>query len=109
MKSTDIARKDRDLRRARKREEVLARKGAKDSRTVGDFINEFADLFFHDGVRIYNISSSEDILFLLEDMKEEVPEKQWNNVLKKAVKKTKVSEKDSALEELRSLGEIAPD
>lgn len=109
MKSTDIARKDRDLRKARKKEEVLARKGMKGSRSVGDYINELADLFFHDGTKIYNISSSEEILLLLEEMKEEIPEKQWNNALRKAVKKTKVTEKDAALEELRSMGEIAPD
>lgn len=109
MKSTDIARKDRDLRKARKKEEVLARKGEKAARSVGDYINELADLFFHDGNKIYNIESSEEILLLLEEMKEEIPEKQWNNALRKAIKKTKVSEKDSALEELRSMGEINPD
>ena len=109
MKSTDIARKDRDLRKARKREEVLARKGTKDARSVGDYINELADLFFHDGNKIYNIESSEEILLLLEEMKEEIPEKQWNNVLRKSIKKTKVSEKDAALEQLRDMGEIDPD
>ena len=87
MKSTDIARKDRDLRKARKKEEVLARKGTKDARSVGDYINELADLFFHDGNKIYNIESSEEILLLLEEMKEEIPEKQWNNVLRKSIKK----------------------
>ncbi|OQY35679.1 MAG: hypothetical protein B6241_00360 [Spirochaetaceae bacterium 4572_59] len=109
MKSTDIARKDRELRKSRKKEEVLVRKGVKDARSVGDYINELADLFFHDGNKIYNIESSEEILLLLEEMKEEIPEKQWNNALRKAIKKTKVSEKDSALEELRSMGEISSD
>ena len=109
MKSTDIARKDRDLRKARKKEEILARKGTKESRTVGDYINELTDLFFHDGKKIYNIESSEEIFELLEEMKEEIPEKQWNNALRKAIKKTKVSEKESALNELRSMGEIDPD
>ena len=109
MKSTDIARKDRDLRKARKKEEVLARKGTKAARSVGDYINELADLFFHDGNKIYNIESSEEILLLLEEMKEEIPEKQWNNVLRKSIKKTKVSEKDIALEQLRGMGEINPD
>ncbi len=109
MKSTDIARKDRDLRKARKKEEILARKGTRDARSVGDYINELADLFFHDGNKIYNIESSEEILLLLEEMKEEIPEKQWNNVLRKSIKKTKVSEKDAALEQLRGMGEIDPD
>ena len=81
----------------------------KENRTVGDFINELSDLFFFDAEKIYNISSSEDILMLLEELKEEQPEKQWNNILRKAVKKTKVKQKDAALTELQELGEIAPD
>ncbi len=106
MKSTDLARKDRELKRARKKQEVLQRKMERDSRSVGDYINELAGLFFHDAEKIYNINSSEDILILLEDMKEELPEKQWNNVLKKAVKKTKVKQKDPAVKELQELGDI---
>ncbi len=106
MKSTDIARKDRDLKKAKKREEVLARKQSKEGRTVGDFINELSDLFFHDGNKIYNIESSDEILLFLEEMKEEVPEKQWTNVLRKAIKKTKVKEKDSAFEQLCMMGDI---
>jgi ATP-dependent protease HslVU (ClpYQ) peptidase subunit len=48
-------------------------------------------------------------MMLLEELKEEQPEKQWNNILRKAVKKSKVKQKDAALTELRELGEIAPD
>jgi len=109
MKSTDIARKDRDLKKARKKEEMLARKGDRPDRSVGDFINELHGLFFFDSEKIYNISSSEEILDLLEEMKEEVPEKQWNNVLRKAIKKSKVAQKDVALTELREMGEIDAD
>ncbi|MDC7233415.1 MAG: hypothetical protein PQJ58_09285 [Spirochaetales bacterium] len=109
MKSTDLARKDRDLKKARKKQEVLQRKMDKSDRTVGDFINELADLFFHDDKKIYNIASSEDILILLEELKEEQPEKQWNNVLRKAVKKTRVKEKNAALAELREMGDIPED
>jgi len=106
MKSTDMARKDRDLRKARKKEEVLARKMAKSSKTVGDYINELNDLFFHDGTKIYNIEMSEEILELLEDMKLELEEKNWINVIKKAVKKSGVKEKNSAIEQLKEMGEI---
>ena len=108
MKSTDLARKDRDLKKARKKQEVLERKMEKGERSVGDFINELADLFFHDADKIYNINSSEDILMLLEEMKEEQPDKQWNNVLRKAVKKTKIKQKDAAVSELQALGDIDP-
>lgn len=109
MKSTDLARKDRDLKKARKKEEVLQRKMEKAARSVGDYINELADLFFHDDKKIYNIESSEDIMMLLEEMKEELPEKQWNNVLRKSIKKTKIKEKDAALNELRAMGDISDD
>jgi len=106
MKSTDLARRDREIKKARKREMVLERKGQRENRTPGDFINEFAELFFHDTERIYNIEMSEDILMLLEEMKEELPEKQWPNVIRKSVKKTKVKQKDEAVSQLAGLGEI---
>jgi len=106
MKSTDLARKDRDLKKARKKQELLERRGNKKDRTVGDFINDLSDLFFHDHQKIYNINTSEEIMMLLEDMKEDQPQKQWNTVLKKAIKKTKVAEKDAALLELQELGDI---
>ncbi|MDC7240315.1 MAG: hypothetical protein PQJ50_08140 [Spirochaetales bacterium] len=109
MKSTDLARKDRDLKKARKKQEVLERKMDKAERSVGDFINELEELFFYDAQKIYNISSSEDIMMLLEELKEEQPEKQWNNILRKAVKKTKIKEKDLALKELREMGDIPED
>ena len=106
MKSTDMARKDRDLRKSRKKEEVLARKMEKGAKSVGDYINELNDLFFHDGTKIYNINVSEEILDLLEEMKEELEEKNWINVIKKAVKKSGVKEKASAIAELQEIGEI---
>ncbi len=109
MKSTDLARKDRDLKKARKKQDVLERKMDKGERSVGDFINELEGLFFYDAQKIYNINSSEDIMMLLEELKEEHPEKQWNNVLRKAIKKSKVKEKDLALTELRELGDIPED
>lgn len=105
MKSTDLARKDRDLRKSRKRQQVLERKGQRDARSPGDYINLFVETFFYDHIKIYNIES-EDMLQLLDEMKEELPVKQWSNVLKKAVKKTQVKEKDSALDMLASLGDI---
>jgi hypothetical protein len=49
---------------------------------------------------------SDEILFLLEEMKEEQPEKQWENIINKAVKKTKVKQKDEAIEALKEIAEI---
>lgn len=109
MKSTDLARRDREIKKAQKREMVLERKGQRESRTAGDYINLFVENFFFDAEKIYNINMSEEILELLEELKEELPEKQWPNVLRKAVKKTKVKQKDEALQELSSLGDISLD
>lgn len=109
MKSTDLARRDREIKKARKREMVLERKGQRDSRTPGDYINEFVEAFFYDDQKIYNIEMSEDILVLLEDMKEELPEKQWANVIRKSVNKTKVKARDEAVNQLADLGEISMD
>ena len=106
MKSTDMARKDRDLRKSRKKEDVLARKMEKGEKSVGDYINELNGLFFHDGTKIYNIEMSEEILDLLEEMKIELEEKNWMNVIRKAVKKSGVKEKEPAIQQLKEMGEI---
>lgn len=106
MKSTDLARRDREIKKARKREDVLERKGQREARSPGDFINEFHDNFFFDAEKIYNIEMSEEIMMLIEEMKDELPEKQWPSVLRKAVKKTKVKQKDEAVNLLADLGEI---
>ncbi len=106
MKSTDLERRDREIKKAKKRQMILERKGQRDARTPGDYINLFEEAFFFDTKKIYNIEMSEDILMLLEEMKEELAEKQWANVIRKAVKKTKVEQKDEAIKQLADLAEI---
>jgi len=85
---------------------VLERKSQKESRTAGDYINLLNEYFFYDSEKVYNIEQSEDILMLLEEMKEELPDKQWTNVIRKAVKKTKVKQKDTAIKQLAEMGGI---
>lgn len=106
MKSTDLARRDREIKKARKREMVIERKGQRESRSPGDYINMFDELFFHDEEKIYNIEMSEDILMLLEEMKEDLSEKQWPNVIRKSVKKTKVKQKELGISQLAGMGDI---
>ena len=106
MKSTDLARRDRELKRARKRAEVIQRKSLKSTNTVGEFIDQLASLLFTDGQKIYGISDSADILEFLENMKEQQPEKQWEPIIRKAVKKTKVVQREEAIMELMELGGI---
>lgn len=102
MKRTDIDRRERELKRAKKKQERLDR-GETENRSVGDFITELSELFFHDGTMIYNIENDERILELLEEMQDEVEEKNWDNVIRKAVKKSGVKQRDKAINELQGL------
>ncbi|MBA7470572.1 hypothetical protein ES707_05859 [subsurface metagenome] len=104
MKSTDIARRDRELRREQKRQQILDRRADKKGRTVGDYINDLCSLFFHDDNKIYNTTDNNDqIIDLLETMKIELADKQWENVLHKAIKKTQVKQRESAYKELKEI------
>jgi hypothetical protein len=106
MKSTEIARRDREFNREKKRKEVLDRRNGKKEITVGDYIEKLASLFFHDGKKIFNITSNNDaVIDLLETMKLELPEKQWENVIRKAVRKTAVTEREAAVKELKEIVE----
>ncbi|MDA3810955.1 MAG: hypothetical protein PF518_11590, partial [Spirochaetaceae bacterium] len=69
-------------------------------------INAFHEMFFFDSEKIYNLEMSDEILFLLEEMKEEQPEKQWEVIITKSVKKTKVKQKDEAIAMLKEIAEI---
>ena len=106
MKSTEIARRDREFNREKKRKEVLDRRNGKKEITVGDYIDKLASLFYHDGKKIFNIASNNDtVIDLLETMKLELPEKQWENVIRKAVKKTAIVERETAVKELKGIVE----
>lgn len=100
MKRTDLARKEREIKRAIKKEERLSGKTDNSGKSVGDFINELHSFFFHDENKIYNIAVDERIPELLEDIMLEMPEKQWENIIRKAVRKTGIKEKESAVKEL---------
>jgi L-rhamnose mutarotase len=104
MKITDIERNERERRRARKKQERMEKlEDKKEGRTVGDFIKDLSALFFHDEEKIYNIKVSEEIAELMTEMCMELPEEKWNDVIKKAVKKTGVKQKSEAQKELDEL------
>ena len=105
MKQTDILRRERELKRAMKKEERLNKEGGAVP-SVGEYINSLHELFFHDDTKIYNIETDEKILDLLENLTLDHPEKQWDNVLRKAVKKTGIKEKDAAFNALKELMEM---
>jgi len=99
MKRTDLERKERDIKRAMKKEERIAKGGASE-KSVGDYISELHSFFFHDETKIYNIAIDERIPDLLEEMMIELDEKQRENIVRKAVRKTGVKEKEPAIKEL---------
>ncbi len=103
MKRTDLQKRERELRRAQKKEERLARTGEKPEKTVGDYIKELHGLLFYDETRVYNAKDSIEILEFFEDMKEYLDEPQWENVIRKAVKKTGAKEREPAINELIQL------
>lgn len=103
MKQTDILRRERELRRAQKKQERVARGETGETPSVGEYINDLYELFRFDTLKIYNIQLEDRILELLEDLKEDHPEKQWDNVIRKAVKKTGVQEKEDAVTQLKEL------
>lgn len=103
MKRTDLQKRERELRRAQKKEERIAKLGGNVDRTIGDYINELHGLMFFDETRIYNAKESIEILEFFEDMQESVDEAQWENIIRKAIKKTGVKERDTAFNELMNL------
>ncbi len=103
MKRTDLQKRERELKRAQKKEERLAKHGEKSGKTVGDYINELHGLLFHDDTRVYNAKESVEILELFEEMKDSIEDSQWENVVRKAVKKTGVKERDAAINDLLQL------
>lgn len=107
MKSTDIARSDRELRRARKKDEYILDRLNRETLSVGDYINQLHDLMFFDAHKIYGISENEDLLMKFVEMRVDQPEKQWETIIRKAVRKTKVAQKEDAVKELIELLEFA--
>ena len=104
MKRTDLEKRERELKRAKKKLERTAREGGEGSdRNIGDYIKELHGLFYHDEERIFNSKESIEILELFEDMKIDLDSSQWDNVLRKAIKKTGVKEREKAFEDLKHL------
>ncbi len=104
MKRTDLERKERDLKKMHKKIDRLSNleKNFNDQ-TVGGSINQLSDLFQYDDVQIYNIHGNEDILELLIQLQENFNESQMDNIIRKAIKKTKVKEKVAAFNEIKAL------
>ena len=96
-----MERKEREQKRALKKQELQADRLDKRSGTVGDYIKRLAELFFHDGTKIYNAKEDIKILELVEEMKELFDEEKCLTIFRKAVKSTGIKEREQALEDLK--------
>jgi predicted DNA-binding protein YlxM (UPF0122 family) len=103
MKSTDINRIDRDLKQAKKKQEMIEKRLESRGGSVGDYIKKLGSLLFHDEKKIYNLKANQQIKGLFAEMKQHLPENQWENVLHKAVRETKVQQREEAFRELQVL------
>lgn len=117
MKRTDQERIERELKRREKHAKTPERKTGDASGeagaaapaapagglTVSEYVRNLLALLQYDDQQIYNTRDDDDVFELLLTMKADLPEKQWETVLRSAIQKTKVVEKDLALTELKAL------
>lgn len=103
MKRTEIERRQRELRRVQKKDVIGQKRiGERSDRSVGAYINELVAKFCFGDERIFNLTEDIHVLEVLEDMKVDHPEK-WQTIVRKAVKKTGVRQRQEAINELLSL------
>lgn len=104
MKRTELERRVRQLKRDEKKAEVIDRAvSSRESRSVATYIEELYEMLYFNEQEVMNISENVEILELFEFLKEDHPEKQWGNVIRKAVRKTGVAARDKAVDELTEL------
>ncbi len=104
MKRTELEKRERKMKSTLKKQDVLERKMENNRQnSVNDYINDLFALFRYDTKEIFNAKEDIQIIEFFEEMKENVPDKQWENVIKKAIKRTNIEEKDRAYNELKTL------
>jgi len=104
MKRTDQERIERELRRREKKVRVTERRtSARPEASASAYIKVLLEAFEFDDNIIFNTANDENVQELLMSMKEDLPEKDWEGVLRSAIRKTKVQEKDAAFSELKAI------
>ena len=104
MKRTDIERKEREVKRMEKRSRLLSkRKENQDEHSVGNYIDVLYGCFRYDDEEIFNTQEDLAILETLEKIQANLPDRKWDDVLRKAIKKTGVKQRERAFIELKEL------
>ncbi len=109
MKQNELERKERELRKEVKRSQKISNKKTKDSLEEGPRISSseaFSRLvatFRHDDTEIYNIKNNETILELLLEMQVSFSAKQIEGIIRRAIRKTKISNKQEAFSDVAAM------
>jgi|SRR5690554_5123901 len=106
MKRTELERRVRQLKRDEKHAEYLERVSSREGRTVATYIDDLYGMLYFNEKEVMNIKDNIEILELFEGLKDEHPEKQWGNVIRKAIRKTGVKQRAQAVNELTELLEM---
>ena len=99
MKRTEIERRMREFKREQKVAEYLDNCGSEE-KSINDYIEELYGMLYYNETEVMNIPDNMEIFELMEGLKAQHPEKQWHNVVKKAVRKTGVKDRKKATNEL---------
>lgn len=102
MKRTEIERRERELKRALKKQAVLDAGGVEKS--VNDYIDALFEQFIYNEERIFNTKEDIEVLEVLEEIQDAYPDKA-EVIVKKAIRRTKVGgqAKKDAFAELTAL------
>ena len=104
MKRTEMERIEREVKRSQKKEDNLQkRKNLQGNTNVASYIEELFSLFRYDQEEVFNTQKDVEILEIIEKMQAYLPIKKWDDVFKKAIKKTGVRNREKAFQELKEL------
>lgn len=104
MKRTELERIEREVKRIQKREDIdQKRKQGPGVPSVGTYIEQLHACFRYDENEIFNTQEDIAVLEVLEGMQADLPSRKWDDVLRKAVKKAGIKQREKALLELKEL------
>lgn len=106
MKRTELERRVRQLKRDEKHADYIERVGAREGRSVATYIDDLVAMLYFNDQEVMNIKDNLEILELFEELKDDHPEKQWGNVIRKAIRKTGVARRTEAVDQLTELLEM---
>ena len=99
MKRTDQERIAREIGRQQKKEAIREKRlNGKPPGTVGDYAKQLEAVFMWDDETVYNVND-DAVLEILMDMKEDLSDKDCEAAIKRAIKRTKVKDRDTPFDE----------